>query len=188
MLFWAVYQNSNGADKAFSSTLKSNCVMIYAYNPESPDKGAFGSGVLIKNEILTCAHVIRNAKYFYVKPDSGKADIYSTVLKEDRINDLALLACNLTGDVSVSDKIPGVTDDIWIIGSPSGTFNTVEHGYISGFRDNLIQLNAAIIGGHSGSPVFNKKGELVGIVNLRQCEGIGYMIPAERINIFLREK
>src|SRR5262249_34678388 len=76
--------------------------------------------------------------------------------------------------LSDSDEV-AVGDEIFVVGAPYGISNTLTAGHISGRRVlnnrgpnaniEFLQTDAAINSGNSGSPVFNLKGEVVGIVS-----------------------
>ena len=84
-----------------------------------------------------------------------------------------------------------VGEEIIVIGYPLGVLdNTVTNGYlsavntslsISGVEMNLLQLDATVNPGNSGGGLFNRYGELIGIVNAKvvgeNAEGIGFAIP-----------
>jgi S1-C subfamily serine protease len=86
-------------------------------------------------------------------------------------------------------------DSVFIIGSPLGlqNFNSVTHGIISGFdrlNENLIQTDSPIAPGNSGGPMFNIKGEVVGIVvkGFIYYDGLGYCIPSNNIDFNISNK
>jgi serine protease Do len=57
-----------------------------------------------------------------------------------------------------------IGENIFAIGSPKGLTNSLTKGTISGFRDNhRIQIDATIDHGSSGGPLFNERGEVIGI-------------------------
>lgn len=89
-----------------------------------------------------------------------------------------------------------VGDSVFAVGSPVGLEHTVSTGIVSamdrtGILANrqlgLLQLDASINVGNSGGPLFNLRGELVGITAARssKAEGIGFAIPIDRIRVFL---
>lgn len=88
-------------------------------------------------------------------------------------------------------------EQVFAIGSPVGFEATVATGIVSALDRTeilakrqlpLIQLDAAINFGNSGGPLFNLRGELVGITTARSSrgEGIGFAIPIDRIRLFLQ--
>jgi len=84
-------------------------------------------------------------------------------------------------------------EDIFVIGNPSGLERTVTKGIVSAVRDeftrkDIIQIDAAISPGSSGSPVFNKNGKVIGIATkkiLEKCENCNFAV---NINILKKVK
>ncbi len=95
-----------------------------------------------------------------------------------------------------------VGEDVFAIGNPFGLTHTLSRGIVSALSRTdvlqnrevpLIQLDAAINVGNSGGPLFNLRGELVGIVTARvgevqrvQAEGIAFALPIDHIRAFLK--
>ena len=162
-----------------------------------------GTGVLVDNEghVVTAAHVVQTADEVVAEfVDGTRVD--ATVVSSDPSLDLALLrlasvpAVGKPVKLGDSDKID-VGEEIVVIGSPFGLSHSVSRGIVSGKHvpeqessagltgivAEIIQTDAAINQGNSGGPMFNMKGEVVGIVSfiLSQSggfEGIGFAISA----------
>ncbi|HLU47959.1 MAG TPA: trypsin-like peptidase domain-containing protein, partial [Planctomycetota bacterium] len=84
-------------------------------------------------------------------------------------------------------------DSVFAIGSPLGLERTVSQGIVSNRNravDGLlyIQTTAAINPGNSGGALFNDKGEVVGVTNMKILggESIGFAIPVHHLKDFLR--
>ena len=140
-----------------------------------------GSGVLISNDgkVLTAAHLVQSADKTVVEFSGGEAvsarvigcafsaDVALLQLEPNRVS---YVAARL-GDSDVAD----VGDEIFVVGAPYGISRTLTAGHVSGRRivntneKNLpiefLQTDAAINTGNSGSPMFNMKGEIIGIVS-----------------------
>jgi len=138
-------------------------------------KNKQGSGVIISKDgyILTNNHVIENAKEIVILMYDLR-DYNATLIGADPKTDVALLKIN-SDDVFIAAKI-GNSNNIkvgeWVItmGSPFGMQNSITAGIISGknrssegYYSNFIQTDAAINPGNSGGPLFNLKGEVIGI-------------------------
>ncbi len=89
-----------------------------------------------------------------------------------------------------------VGQEVFAVGNPFGLRNTVSSGIVSavdrtGVLDNeqraMIQLDASVNVGNSGGPLFNLRGELVGIVTARrtEAEGIAFALPMDHVRGFL---
>jgi len=143
---------------------------------ESRPQQSLGSGFLIDKDgfILTNNHVIENAGMIMVKLANEK-DYEAKVVGRDPRTDLALIKINARADLPVvqlgdSDALR-VGDWVLAIGNPFGLGQTVTAGIVSakgrvigqGPYDDFIQTDAAINPGNSGGPLFNTKGEVVGI-------------------------
>lgn len=143
--------------------------------PQEFESRSLGSGFIIGADgyILTNAHVVSAADEITVKlPD--KREFKATVVGADRRTDIALLHVNAKNLPVVRlgdpDKLkPGE----WVvaIGSPFGFDNSVTAGIVSAKGRSLpqenfvpfIQTDVAINPGNSGGPLFNLRGEVVGI-------------------------
>ncbi len=153
---------------------------------------SLGSGVIIESQgvVLTNSHVVEGADKIMVKLLSGK-EYDAELMGRDQLTDLALL--NLKGAEGLPVVPLGDSDRVkvgeWVIaiGNPFGLGHTVTAGIISakgrvigaGPYDNFLQTDAAINFGNSGGPLFNLKGEVIGINTAIVARGqnIGFAIP-----------
>jgi S1-C subfamily serine protease len=159
-----------------------------------------GSGVLISadGKIMTAAHVVQTADRVAVQFQDGRLYAAHVVASSLRA-DVALLqldqfpAALSPARLGNSDSL-AVGDEIVVIGAPYGLGHTLTVGHVSGRHRSggivsggpmeVIQTDAAINMGNSGGPMFNMKGEVVGIVSriLSQSggfEGLGFAISAK---------
>ena len=154
-----------------------------------------GSGFIIRNDglIITNNHVVESASEIMVTlPD--EREYQAKILGRDPKTDLAVLKVEPERDLPVANL--GDSEDVrvgdWVmaIGNPFGLSNTVTAGIVSakgrtigaGPYDDFIQTDASINPGNSGGPLFNEKGEVVGINtaifgNGGGNIGIGFAIP-----------
>ncbi len=183
-------------------------VRISRINPDTGRKqfaGGTGSGVFISpnGHVLTAAHVVTFPyKLESISIECTNGWIYAgEVLLKDEHRDLALLKINETNTPYarlVNLKSLQVGQEVIAVGSPLGFAGTVTTGIISALnRDqinyDMIQMSAPINPGNSGGPLFNLKGELVGINTCivspnpffpSWC-GLGFAVSANEINKFL---
>ncbi len=172
---------------------------------------ASGSGVLLNEDgyAVTNAHVIQ-----------GETDIRVTVwipqpdrtLKRTTIEDIVIIAVNNHLDLALlhlqhPDEIHfeysllemeesiQVGQSVFAIGNPMGLERTMSKGVISTKQrsfDGLtyIQTDAAINPGNSGGPLFNKKGEVIGITNMgiTAAESLNFAIPTRYVKDFIRNR
>lgn len=152
----------------------------FPFRPPFPPPGGkrqgSGSGFIISQDgiILTNNHVVEDAKEITVTL-ADKQEYSARVLGRDPKTDLAVLKIEPKGELSVaklgdSDELQ-VGDWVMAIGNPFGLSNTVTAGIVSakgrvigaGPYDDFIQTDASINPGNSGGPLFNERGEVVGI-------------------------
>lgn len=86
-------------------------------------------------------------------------------------------------------------DEVFAIGNPLGLERSVSQGIVSTRNRNFdgmvfIQTTAQINPGNSGGPLFNMKGEVVGVTNMKLAigEGLGFAIPAAYLKHFLENR
>ncbi|WP_109300947.1 S1C family serine protease [Aquimarina sp. AU474] len=158
-----------------------------------------GSGFMISDtEIITASHVVDAAEQLRVRFLDGEiipADIVATF----KTADVALIKLTypkknvVTVSFGNSDQVK-IGEQIFIVGAPFGYSHSLSSGYVSGVIKNrkgknpftqteFIQTDAAINTGNSGGPMFNMKGEVIGVVSqiLTKSggfEGIGFAATA----------
>jgi len=166
--------------------------------------GSLGSGALInkKGRILTAAHVVDKATEIEVVYADGTKTSGHVVWVESMI-DLAMIQA-----VDVPENIEPlklakandyqIGEQVVVIGAPYGVSHSLSVGYLSGIRDSeiipatniaprLLQTDAAINVGNSGGPMFNHKGEIIGIVShilskSGGSNGLGFVISVDTIH------
>jgi serine protease Do len=161
-------------------------------HPREFRQKSLGSGFIIDKEgyIITNNHVVEKAEQIKVRL-SDKKEYDAQVIGTDPKTDLALIKIKAAGSLPVvrlgdSDKLE-VGEWVVAIGNPFGLEQTVTTGIISakgrvigaGPYDDFLQTDASINPGNSGGPLFNLKGEVVGINTaiVAGGQGIGFAIP-----------
>jgi serine protease Do len=159
---------------------------------EPPGQGqrqahALGSGFIISPDgrILTNAHVIDGASSIVVKL-ADNSEKPARVLGIDKATDVALLQIDARGLPAVrlgdSSKVE-VGDWVLAIGSPFGLEHSATQGIVSAVGRSLpdgnyvpfIQTDVAVNPGNSGGPLFNTRGEVIGINSQIYSRSGGYM-------------
>lgn len=143
--------------------------------PRESENRSLGSGFIISSDgyILTNAHVIEGADEVIVKL-IDKREFKAKIVGTDKRSDVALLKIEATGLPKVTLGDPSklkVGEWVLAIGSPFGFENTVTAGIVSAKgralpQENFvpfIQTDVPINPGNSGGPLFNLRGEVVGI-------------------------
>ena len=154
-----------------------------------PDKQVYatGSGFIVASDgyILTNAHVVKDADEVMVKLND-KREFKAKVIGIDLRTDVAVLKINANNLPKISIGNPDtikVGEWVAAIGAPFGLENTMTVGIVSAKgralpQENFvpfIQTDVAINPGNSGGPLFNLKGEVIGINSQIYSRTGGYM-------------
>ncbi len=160
--------------------------------PQEQKRKSLGSGFIVSDDgyILTNNHVVQQADEITVTL-LDKEEMAAEVVGTDPKTDIALIK------IKAGKKLPfvelgdseGLEIGEWVvaIGNPFGLGHTVTAGIVSakarvigsGPYDDFIQTDASINPGNSGGPLFNMKGEVVGINTaiIQGGQGIGFATP-----------
>jgi serine protease Do len=171
--------------------------------------GGLGSGFFINEEghLITNFHVIEGdsqiaVEVYHQRNGQLERKVYKQVriLAMNKFQDLALLKVD-DKDAPKFAWVPlgesdllAVGERVFAIGSPLGLERTVTEGIVSTktrqFQGELyIQTTAQINPGNSGGPLFNLRGEVTGVTNMKVFgEGLGFAIPVENVRYFLRHR
>ncbi len=176
---------------------------------ENPD--GLGSGFIINDRgyCVTNYHVVegqtRIAVTIFHRAENG--DFERRAIRDVKILalnphfDLALLEIPAQKDLTLrpvfiaDDDSHREGDSVFAIGSPLGLERSVSEGIVSTRNRNMqgivyIQTTAQINPGNSGGPLFNDKGQVVGVINMKLAfgEGLGFAIPVTYLKHFLRNR
>lgn len=150
-----------------------------------------GTGFFIDGEgtIATNHHVIARGSHIGVKLKSGSVVETGEVLIESQAADLALLRIDPnkpkegTPKPDIKPLTLGDSDKVVVgeraisIGNPLGLEHTLTDGLVSARRvydgRNWIQMSVPVSPGNSGGPIFNMKGEVIGITTRQVLGGVG---------------
>lgn len=175
----------------------------------SPKAMSLGSGFIVGEDgyIITNDHVVTGSDEIYVKL-SDNTELPAKIVGTDPKTDLALLK------IDAQKKLPAVTfadsskarvgDIVIAIGNPLGFGGTVTTGIISSksrdlginqdeLVDDFIQTDAAINTGNSGGPLYNIKGEVIGLntsipdVGSGTNIGISFAIPSNTVQDIMKQ-
>ena len=165
--------------------------------PAQPQRGQ-GSGFIVSADgvVLTNAHVVRDASEVTVKL-TDRREFVAKVLGSDPMTDVAVLKI-AAKDLPVlplgSARDLRVGEWVLAIGSPFGLENSVSAGVVSAKGRSLpddsmvpfIQTDVAVNPGNSGGPLFNSRGEVVGINSQIYSrtggyQGLSFAIPMETV-------
>jgi hypothetical protein len=158
-----------------------------------------GTGFIVSAEgrVVTNLHVIAGATEAVVVLGDGRTFAEVEVLSVDEDRDLAVLQIQATKlpAVKLGDSAsvrPG--DRVIAIGHPLGLGNTVSDGLVSAVRVvdddlTLLQISAPIAPGSSGGPLFNDRGEVIGVATLYSNAGqnLNFGVPVQYLAEMMRE-
>lgn len=178
--------------------------------PGQVSQAGLGSGVLVttRGYVITAAHVVQTADLVEVEFSNGFRTT-AAVTASDPGRDLALLKLDkIPEDITPmkladSDAV-NIGEEVFVIGAPYGFSHTLSVGHISGRhapeeigpdgpQAETFQTDAVINQGNSGGPMFNARGEVIGIVSyiLSQSggfEGLGFVITSNEVVATLFEQ
>jgi serine protease Do len=159
--------------------------------------GGIGTGFVVADEgrIATNLHVVRGAGEATIITASGKEYHDVEVIAFDEARDLAVLRVPAqelkplrlgnSGTVKAGERVVA-------IGHPLGLGNTVSDGLVSAVREvspelTVLQISAPISPGSSGGPLFNDRGEVIGISTLVATRGqnLNFGIPVDALKPML---
>ncbi len=158
-----------------------------------------GSGFIVDDEghVMTAAHVVQTADLVQVEFLDG-TKVTAAVVASDPVKDVALLKLDRIPEglqpakLGDSEKVR-VGDEVFVIGAPYGLTHTLTVGHISArhsedgamglVQAETFQTDAAINQGNSGGPMFNQRGEVIGIVSYIQTQsggsdGLGFAVTS----------
>ncbi len=197
-----------GSDAALDfSQIYEKCVPsvvgIKVYEGKNTDYYGWGSGVVASEDgyIITNTHVIDGGDSATVVLYDG-SEYDAKLIGFDATSDVALLKIDATGltaaEFASSSELK-VGDSVAAIGNPLSPDLrlTMTRGIVSalnreinynGASMSLIQTDASINEGNSGGPLFNDRGEVIGITNMKMIstfgtgiEGLGFAIPSDTV-------
>ncbi len=176
--------------------------------PKEQRQSSMGSGFVISKDgyVLTNNHVVDDADEVMVTLFNRKAYKAKIIGRDEKL-DLALLRIRDKDGTVPSDLVVSVMGDsaktriaepVFAVGNPFGLGHSVTTGIISaknrtigvGPMDNFLQTDASINPGNSGGPLFNFKGEVIGVNTVifsksGQSAGLGFAIPMNEAKAIL---
>src|SRR5450830_950321 len=215
MTLRALAAESAASASPSASALENSVVKVFStlrgpdpYKPwsKAAPQEVTGSGVVIEGRrILTNAHVVGYASQVQIQANGAGDKIPATVLAISRGMDLALLKIDDDSffdshkPVPRANVLPDVRDAVFAYGYPTGGSSlSITKGIVSRIefvRYNYpgsglrIQIDAAINPGNSGGPVIAGD-KMIGLAfaGALNMQNIGYIIPNEEIDLFLRDE
>ena len=171
--------------------------------------GGLGSGFFLNEEgyLITNFHVIEGetqiaVEVYHQSGGSIERRVYKQlrIVAMNKFHDLALLKVEdkdapkfASVQLGDSDSL-AVGEPVFAIGSPLGLERTVTEGIVSTKTRQMqgelyMQTTAQINPGNSGGPLFNLRGEVVGVTNMKMFgDGLGFAIPVDKVKDFLKNR
>ena len=198
--FFVTFATSQSISKLYEEA-NASVVLIKTWQPEIYGQGkmktlvtleGLGSGFVISNDgdIMTAAHIVQSATMIQVVFSDGE-EVPAQVLYSYPMADVALIRLTESKSTPLSvvtladsDKVK-IGDQVFVIGSPFGLGHSLSVGYVSGkyirkqlssgfIKTEFIQTDAAVNEGSSGGPLFNLKGEVIGIASFIVSHSEGF--------------
>lgn len=175
-----------------------------SYTPKgefTPSGSGSGFAINANGYIATCYHVIADAKEIRIKGINGnfETSLKAKVIVADEKNDLAILKIDDTRfsqiPYSFTTELSDVGEDIFVLGYPQtqhlGEELKLTTGVISsrsGYRGDITtyQISAQALPGNSGCPLFNNKGDIIGVVSAKYIEpNVSYAVKLSYLKMLI---
>ncbi len=197
-----IYRMRRSAVVSLRSTTMGAVPARLEVNEHGHSKQNLGTGLLIdpRGYVVTCHHVIKDmARHEAIDADGNKYRV--RIVNYDAHQDLALLKLELPAGANKRfDHVPLwsnkaiVGENAYSIGNPYGLGDSLTVGYVGavGRRmrmhhqesfDDLVQIDSGINPGNSGGPVFDVRGQLLGITVAirREAQSLAFAIPTHLV-------
>lgn len=171
------------------------CAFLVISKNEFNEGMSQGTGFFIDQSGIGVSnyHVLEGGSQFAIKTSDGEILEINEILASDKEYDIVIF--RVAGNnrefpsLSFADQVPKKGADIFVVGNPKGLESTLTTGIVSAIREYkgqqtaLVQIDAAISHGSSGSPVLNMKGEVIGIATMKidKCENCNFAINSKLI-------
>lgn len=192
----SIWQQINDSAAGAVETVRDSLVQIVG------SQGNMGAGTIWQRDglILTNAHVVvdrQPRRDLTVVLNDGTRYI-PQLLAYDRQRDLAALSINAKDLPTIAignsrDLVPG--QYLMAIGHPWGVLDAITAGIVIGTGDNLpevgderewIALDMKMRPGHSGGPLFNSAGQIMGINTMIRGPEVSFAVPVDVVKTFLK--
>jgi S1-C subfamily serine protease len=151
------------------------------------------NGIVVTNYELISSQLNNNGNSIFVRTYTKGYYVVESILAFDEQSDLAILKI-AASDLPVTSLAvkyqPRQGEQVVVIGRPLGSGTTVTEGNIKNIlgKKKLFEISADILPGNSGSPVFNSKGEVIGVATILSISGesVNFAVPVSLIENLLR--
>lgn len=169
------------------------CVFVVYNQDQSGNTRGLGTGFFINADGVAMSnyHVFENGSAWFIKTSDNRQFTVDEVIEYNKELDYIVFKVSSRSrnfphlNLAASSPLKGT--DIFVIGNPRGLEVTLTKGIVSaireyqGYEDALVQIDAAISPGSSGSPVMNMEGKVIGMatMQLQDCENCNFAINAK---------
>lgn len=192
-IFAATKESESSTEKIFNEQVDS-IVVIGAMDKK---QSRLGSGFIVDEDglIVTNAHLTGGAKKIVIKLHKSAVYHQASLVAIDRAKDIAILKVDLPNLKPVklgnSNKVQ-IGERVVSIGNPLGLESTISDGLISSWRTvkgglKVLQISVPLSQGSSGGPLFNLKGEVIGVTMGSYLKGqnLNFAVPINDVKPLL---
>ena len=161
--------SESSSEKSLSELYNDVKSAVYIIFTENEKGISIGSAFVISDDGVAISnyHVFENASAIIAVNENGDEYLVSEIIDTNEEEDYIVFRfgplSNPIPYVNISKKKSSVGESVFAVGNPRGLFQTLSQGIVSSYRGNMIQTTAEITHGSSGGPLFNNKGEVIGI-------------------------
>jgi len=180
--------------------------VVEIYNVINNKQIVGGTGIILGEYILTNNHVLFppninsqdvKTKYYFCRFAKGKDVTELKLIKSDTVEDFAILKPekNIGTPIKINCKEVIDGEKCYVMGNAKSQGISIVDGIISdknrklkGRNTPFIMFSAPVNHGNSGGPLFNRKGELIGLVTMGRTDaaGMNYAYGVKTINDFIK--
>jgi serine protease Do len=169
------------------------CVFLVLGRDEKGKTVSQGTGFFLQENGLCVSnyHVFEGGVEWMIRTANGSRYKVTDIIAKDKNYDYIIFKVDLAAGeeypfLKPAPRTPRKGTDIFVLGNPRGLESTITRGIVSAVRDQgmkeaVIQIDAAISPGSSGSPVMTMDGEVIGIATYkaRDCESCNFAMNVQ---------
>jgi serine protease Do len=188
----AIEVNNTSGLSSLYEMCKIGVFLVFSTN--DGQSGAQGSGFFISADGIGISnqHVFDGFNNHYIKIHDGTTYEVIQIIRSSDSDDLdyVLFRVDTEGSrvpfVPIATALSAVGESVFAIGNPKGLEHTLSTGIVSSYREDnkLIQTTTEITNGSSGGPLFNMRGEVIGITTSGVGEAnLNFAVNIQKVNL-----